>query len=172
MFEKNKRDAVVVAYGRSALGRANKGSLVDEHPVEYGANVLKGVLEKLPGLELDKIEDLVMGCSNPADITGYNIARSIAQRAGLPDDVPGQTLTRFCASGLQSIETAANAIKAGEMDIVIAGGIEKMTGMVMGCPEEYQDPELDPDIYMSMGITAENVAEMYNILREDRKSVV
>lgn len=167
MEENKRREAVVVAYGRSALGKANKGSLVDEHPVEYGAKVLKGVLKQLPGLDLGKIEDLVMGCSNPADITGYNIARSIAQRAGLPDEVGGQTLTRFCASGLQSIEVAANAIRAGEMDIVIAGGIEKMSGMTMGCPEEYQDPELNQDIYMSMGVTAENVAEMFNISRED-----
>ena len=165
MSEKTKRDAVIVAYGRSALAKANKGSLADMHPIEYGAQVLNGVLSQLPGLDLSKIEDVVVGCSDPAGVTGYNIARSLAQRAGLPDDVPGQTLTRFCASGLQSIETAANAIKAGEMDIVVAGGIEKMSGMTMGCPKELQDPLLNPDIYMSMGMTAENVAELYGITR-------
>lgn len=171
---KNSRDAVIVAYGRSALARANKGSFVQTHPVEYAAQTLKGTIAQLEGFDPAWIEDLVIGCSSPEGYTGFDIARLIAQRAGFPDSVPGQTLTRFCSSGLQSIETAANAIKAGEMDVVVAGGVERMTGMFMGLPEEYQDQELlkyKPHTYISMGMTAENVAELYHVSREEMEAM-
>lgn len=171
---KNSRDAVIVAYGRSALARANKGSFVHTHPVEYAAQTLKGTIAQLERFDPAWIEDLVIGCSSPEGYTGFDIARLIAQRAGFPDSVPGQTLTRFCSSGLQSIETAANAIKAGEMDVVVAGGVERMTGMFMGLPEEYQDQELlkyKPHTYISMGMTAENVAEMYHVSREEMEAM-
>lgn len=165
---KNKRDAVIVAYGRSPLARAYKGSFAKTHPIEYGAQTLKGVLDRLPGLDLALIDDVIVGTAMPEKYTGFNIARLIAQYAGLPDSVPGQTLTRFCASGLQSIATAANAIKANEMDIVVAGGVELMTGIYMGHPDEFQYPALleqKPATYMQMGMTAENVAEKYGITR-------
>lgn len=170
MERKSNRDAVIVAYGRSPLARAGKGSFANMHPVEYGAQTLRGVLDRLPGLDPALIDDVIVGCAVPEKFTGFNIARLIAQRAGLPDSVPGQTLTRFCSSGLQTIATAANAIKANEMDIIVAGGIERMTGIFMGHPDEYQDPDLIeqcPASYMAMGITAENVAERYNISRAE-----
>lgn len=171
---KNQRDAVIVAYGRSALAKANKGSFAQMHPVEYAAQTLKGTVAQLKDFDPAWVEDIVVGCSSPEGYTGFDIARLIAQRAGFPDSVPGQTLTRFCSSGLQSIETAANAIKAGEMDVVIAGGVERMTGMLMGLPEEYQDQELlkyKPHTYISMGMTAENVAEMYHVTREEMEAM-
>lgn len=173
-MERNPRDAVVVAYGRAPLARASKGSLAHTHPVEYGAQTLKGVLDRLPGLDPEFIDDVIVGCAFPERYTGFNVARLLAQRAGLPDSVPGQTLNRFCSSGLQSIAAAANAIKANEMDVVVAGGIERMTDIVMNLPDEYQDPALEeqiPATYMTMGMTAENVAEQYGIARQEMEAM-
>ena len=170
MIGKNKRDAVIVAYGRAPLTTANKGSFANVHPIEYGGQTLRGVLNRLPGFDESMIEDVILGCSSPEGELGFNLARMVAQYADLPDVVPGQTLTRFCSSGLQSIATAANAIKSGEMDIVIAGGVEKMTGITMGQPEEFQYDKLiekKPYTYISMGMTAENVAAIYGITREE-----
>ena len=170
MQQCNARDAVLVACGRSPLTRANKGGLAGTHPVEYGAQTLRGVLARLPGLDPARIDDIVVGCATPEKNTGYNVALLIAQRAGLPDEVPAQTVNRFCSSGLQSLETAANAIRSGAMDIVVAGGIEQMTGMAMGLPKEYWDAALTercPDAYLSMGMTAENVARQFHIARAD-----
>ena len=174
MLNNKNREAVIVAYGRSALTKANKGSFAQVHPIEYGAQTLEGVLKQLPDFDYQLIDDVIMGCSSPEGYTGFNIARMIAQRVGFPDSVPGQTLTRFCSSGLQSIATAANAIIANEMDIVVAGGIERMTGMTMGQPKEYWDAELikvKPYTYISMGLTAENVASKYNITREEMENM-
>ena len=165
---KQKRDAVIIAYGRSALARANKGGFINTHPVDYAAQTLQGVLAKAPALDAGDIEDIICGCAMPEKYTGFNIGRLIAQKAGLPDSVPGQTVNRFCSSGLQAIATAANAIAAGQMDIIAAGGVEMMTGMQMGHPDEFQDVQLReqlPGTYMSMGLTAENVAEQYGITR-------
>ncbi len=166
----NKRDAVIVAYGRSPLAKAFKGSFAKTHPIEYGAQTLKGVIAKLPGFDPKDVDDVIVGCATPEKYTGYNIGRLIAQRANLPDSVPGQTVNRFCSSGLQTIATAANAIMANQMDVIIAGGIEMMTDMNMLHPQEYQDvllAEQVPGTYISMGLTAENVAERYGITRHD-----
>jgi len=168
------REAIVVAYGRTPLARASKGGFAATHPVEYGAQALGGVLRKAPRLEPILIEDVIVGCAMPERYTGYNIARLIAQRAGLPDAVPAQTVNRFCSSGLQAIATAANAVLAGEMDIVVAGGVEMMTGMIIGHPEEYQYAPLReqiPGTYMPMGITAENVAERYGVTRQEMEAM-
>lgn len=170
----HEKQAVIIAYGRTPLARAFKGGLTQTHPVEYGAQALKGVLAKVPGLDFSAIEDVIAGCSMPERYTGFNIARLIAQRAGLPDTVPGQTINRFCSSGLQAIATAANAILAGEMDVVVAGGVELMTGINMAHPEEYQDAllrEQIPGTYLPMGITAENVAERCGITREEMEAM-
>ncbi len=170
----NKRDAVVVAYGRSPLARAFKGSFANTHPIEYGAQTLKGVVAKLPNFDLNVVDDIIVGCATPERYTGYNIGRLIAQRAGFPDSVPGQTVNRFCSSGLQTIATAANAIMADQMDVIIAGGIEMMTGMNMLHPEEYQDAllaEQIPGTYLSMGLTAENVAERFGITRHEMEAM-
>ena len=170
----NKRDAVIVAYGRSPLARAYKGSFAKTHPIEYGAQTLKGVIAKLPNFDPLIIDDVIVGCSFPEKYTGNNVGRLIAQRAGLPDSIPGQTVNRFCSSSLQTIATAANAIIANEMDVVIAGGIEMMTDMQMMLPEDYQNKllaEQIPGTYISMGITAENVAERCGITRHDMEAM-
>lgn len=169
---KNARDAVVAAYGRSPMARANKGAFAGLHPVEYAAQTLDGVLSRLPGLDRELIDDVIMGCATPEGECFYNIARLVAQRAGLSDDITGQTVNRFCSSGLQAIATAANAIMAGQMDIVVAGGVERMTGMDMDPNHSaaFMDQkliEMKPDTYLAMGMTAENVAAQYGITREE-----
>lgn len=170
MNESTKREAVIVAYGRSAGCRAKKGSLANTHPVEYSAQVLRGVLNRVPQLKDDQVEDVILGCAFPEKQMGYNVARQVARRAGLPNSVPGQTICRFCSSGLQAIATAANAILAGQMDCVVAGGTEAMSYTYTAVhPVEYQDAALsayDEGTYMAMGETAERVADRYHITRE------
>lgn len=166
--EKNPRDAVIVACGRSAMCRANKGSFAGTHPVEYAGQTLAGVLRRLPGLDVSLIDDVMVGCAVPQDECFYNVGRLIAQAAGLPDEVTGHTINRFCSSGLQAIAHAANAIMAGQMDVVVAGGVERMTGMDMNPNPAFMDAKLaerKPDTYITMGMTAENVAELYGITR-------
>lgn len=172
-MSKPLNEVVVAAYGRCAVGKAYKGSLKATHPVEYAGLALAGVLEKLPALPAGQIEDVVVGCSIPEGTTGSNVARLIAQRAGLPDSVPGQTVNRFCSSGLQSIATASNAIMAGQAQVMVAGGVESMSTNNMGTDNVVQSPWMEehiPDMYMSMGITAENVAERYNISRPEMEA--
>lgn len=167
---KNARDAVVVAYGRTPMTRANKGAFAQLHPVEFAGECLSGVLDKLEGFDREQIDDVIVGCAMPEKKCFWNVGRLIAQRAGLSDKVTGMTVNRFCSSGLQSIALAANAIRAGEMDIVCAGGVEYMTGMDMNPDLQYADEALvalKPDSYISMGMTAENVAEQYGISREE-----
>jgi len=168
------REAVIVAYGRTPLARAYKGSFAATHPIEYSAQALKGVLERVPQLNTSDIEDVIVACATPDRYLTYNVGRLIAQRAGLPDCVPGQTINRFCSSGLQAIANAANAIMAGQMDIVVAGGVEMMTGISMNIAEEFKYAELEaqiPDTYLPMGLTAENVAARYNITREEMEEM-
>ena len=170
----NQNEAVIVAYGRTPLARAFKGGFAKTHPVDYTAAALKGVLEKVPQLDVSTIEDVIVGCAVMERYTSYNIARLAAQKAGLPDLVPAQSINRFCSSGLQAIATAANAIEAGQMDVVVAGGVEMMTGMSMGHPEEFHDQELAkriPGTYLSMGETAEIVAERYHITRQEMEEM-
>ena len=160
-MEKNARDAVIVAYGRAPLSRANKGGMALTHPVEYAAEVLKGVLARVPELDPKDIDDVVVGCANPEGMLGFNVGRLIVQRAGLPDEVSAQTINRFCSSGLQSIATASNAIRAGEMDIVVAGGVDRMTGLDMGFPKEFQDTDLlevEPAAYIQMAVESHQKA--------------
>ena len=164
-------DAVVVAYGRSAVAKSGKkGALRSAHPVDYAGQVLDGVLKKIPQLALDQIEDLIVGCAKPEGVQGFNMARVIAFRAGLGWDVPGQTVNRFCASGLQAISTAANMIMTGQAEIIAAGGVESMTAIPMGSDPSFRDKwveEHEPGAYLPMGITAENVADQWNLSRED-----
>lgn len=164
-----KNTAVLVAMGRSGIGRAPKGTLRDTRPEELASQVLQGVLTRLPGLPQEQIDDLILGCAMPEAEQGLNAARMIALKAGLGENVPGQTINRFCASGLQSIVTAANTITSGQNDIVIAGGLESMSAIPMGGNMMRPDPGLmkhSPHAYDSMGITAENVAAKYHISRE------
>ncbi|WP_330390444.1 acetyl-CoA C-acyltransferase [Paramaledivibacter caminithermalis] len=163
------REAVIVAYGRSAIGKAPKGSLRYTRPDDIAAQVIKGVLKKVPQLKHEEIDDFVMGCAFPEAEQGFNVARIIAHRAGLPNCMPAQTINRFCSSGLQSIAIGANSIMAGQTDIVMAGGVESMSIVPMGgniiTPNPYL-MENYPEAYTAMGLTAENVAVRYNVTRQ------
>ncbi|NCB62959.1 MAG: thiolase family protein [Clostridia bacterium] len=163
-------EAVIVAYGRTAYAKARKGSFAGLHPVEYAAQALRGVLGKVPQLKHEEIGDVMVGCAMPFGVQGANVARLIVQRAGLPDAVCAQTINRFCSSGLQAIATAANAIRCGEEEVVVAGGVESMSLVPMLTGAEDADPwlaEHRPEVYLPMGMTAENVAERWNVSRED-----
>lgn len=165
----NIRDAVIVAYGRSPIGRAPKGALKYTRPEDVASQVLNGVLNKIPNLDKKLIEDVVIGCAFPEAEQGMNVAKIIAQRSGLPSCVSGQTVNRFCSSGLQSIAIAANSIMSGQQDIVVAGGVESMSMVPMGGNVLTPNPYLMvnyPESYIAMGLTAENVAKQYNITRE------
>lgn len=168
------KEVVIAAYGRSAVCRARKGSFAGTHPIEYSAQVLSGVLDKIPQLDRGEIEDVIMGCAVQHYKTSMNIAKSVAVRAGLPECVAGHTINRFCSSGLQAIATAANAIAAGQGDVIVAGGVEDMSGTFEPYPQEYQDEWLNkhaPGAYMAMGITAENIVKKYGITREEMDSM-
>lgn len=163
------KEAVIVAFGRSPIGKAPKGKLKYTRPEDVAAQVVNGVLNKVPQLNREDIDDFVLGCAFPEAEQGFNIGRIVAQRAGLPDCVPGQTVNRFCSSGLQTIAIAANSIMAGQADVVLAGGVEFMSTVPMGGNNIRPNPYLmenRPEVYMSMGLTAENVAEKYNITRQ------
>lgn len=164
------REAVIVGYGRSAVCRAFKGAFKDVHPIEYSAQVLKGVIARVPGLDPADIEDVIMGCAVQHKTTSMNIAKSVVARAELPENVSGHTINRFCSSGLQAIATASNAIAANQGDVIIAGGVEDMSDTFEPYPVEYQDAWLNenaPGAYMAMGITAENIVKKYGIKREE-----
>ena len=163
------REAVIVAYGRSPIGKAPKGKLMYTRPEDIAAQVIKGVLDKVPQLKFEEIEDLVLGCAFPEVEQGFNVANIVAMRAGLPDSVPAQTVNRFCSSGLQTIAIAANSIMAGQTNVVLAGGLECMSTVPMLgniiTPNPYL-MENKPEAYMSMGLTAEEVAKKYNVTRQ------
>jgi len=162
---------VVVAYPvRTPVGKAPRGSLKDTRPDELAALVI-GEVVKRSGIDPKEIDDVIMGCAFPEAEQGMNVARVALLRAGLPVDVPGMTINRFCSSGLQSIAIAAQWIMAGWADMIIAGGVESMSKVPMGGLKTSPNPYLmdnNPEVYMSMGLTAERVAEMYNISREDQ----
>lgn len=167
------QEAYIVAYGRSAVARGKKdGAYFYDRPEDIAAQVLKGVIDKVEGdFDPDLIEDVIVGCSTPEGLQGNNIARTIALRSGLSTKVGGQTVNRFCSSGLQTIATAANAIIAGQADVLAAGGIEFMSSTQMGGSEPTNSPYLQkngPKIGVPMGMTAENVAEKYNVSREEQ----
>ena len=160
--------AVIAAYGRSAVCRAKKGALARSHPIDWSAQVLRGVLNRIPQLSPEEVADVVVGCAMPVRGLNLNAARLITLRAGLPDSVCAQTINRFCASGLQSIATCANAISAGQEEVMIAGGVEDMSHAFKTADPADQNPWLaahNEGAYMSMGLTAENVAKKYGITR-------
>ena len=119
------REAVVVAYGRSAIGKSPKGTLKDTRPEEYAAQVIAGVLAKVPTFNPALIDDLILGCAFQEAETGTNVARNIGLLAGIPDSVPAQTVNRFCSSGLQSIAMGANAIMAGQADVILEAALRQ-----------------------------------------------
>ncbi|MGA2522294.1 MAG: acetyl-CoA C-acetyltransferase [Acidimicrobiales bacterium] len=182
-------DAVIVATGRTPIGRANKGSLVSCRPDDLAALVIRQVLAKVPQLDPAEVEDVLLGCGQPAGEAGYNIARVAAILAGV--DVPGATVNRYCSSSLQTIRMAAHAIRAGEGDVFVAAGVETVSRFQFGASdtgphnplfagaearttargpavtEPWSPPSGLPDVYISMGQTAENVAEYEKVSREE-----
>ena len=164
-------EAYIVASVRTPVGKANKGALRNVRPEHLGAVAINGALERVPDLAHDQIDDLVLGCAFPEGPQGMNMARAIAQKSGLPDSVPGVTVNRFCSSGVQTIAQAYNSVAMGQADCIVAGGVESMSSVPMGGFYFAPDPNLavdDPDFYASMGITAENVADQFDVSREDQ----
>ena len=182
-------EAVIVATARSPIGRANKGSLVDLRPDDMSAQIVRALLAKVPKVQPDDIEDLIMGCGQPAGEGGFNIARVVAMLAGL-DNVPGVTVNRYCSSSLQTIRMAAHAIKAGEGDCFIAAGVETVSRYASGASDTAPNPIFKTpgertkaraaggqpkwtpplgisDMYIAMGQTAENVRETENVSRQE-----
>ncbi|HEH9374412.1 TPA: thiolase family protein [Staphylococcus aureus] len=166
------QEAYIVAYGRSAAAKAKQGALFHERPDDVAAKVLQGVLKRIDGkFNKNMIEDVIVGTAFPEGLQGQNIARTIALRTGLSDTVPGQTVNRYCSSGLQTIAIAANQIMAGQGDILVAGGVELMSAVPMSGNEPTNNPTLQyDDIGASypMGLTAENVASQFDVSREDQ----
>lgn len=167
------QDAYIVAYGRSAAGRGKlNGAMAHERPDEVAAQVLKGVLGRVDGqFNPDMVQDVIVGNSFPEGLQGQNIARSIALLAGMSNKVPGQTVNRYCSSGLQTIAIAANQIMSDQADILVAGGVELMSAVPMGGNEPTNNPLLqdeDTGVSYPMGLTAEMVAEEYKVSRKDQ----
>ncbi len=165
-------DAVIVEAVRSP-GARRKGGLAATRADEYGIQVLKGLLARVPQVNPAEIDDLIVGCSFPEAETGMNLGRILAMGAGLPISVSGMTVNRFCASGLQAIADATAKIRAGWSEIIIAGGCESMTHIPMGGSAMRPHPDWKwdgsmPNVYINMGNTAENVATNHNISREDQ----
>jgi acetyl-CoA acyltransferase len=164
-------EAVIVASVRSAGGRYKRGGLADTQAVVYGAQVIKGLLAKVPQLDPKDIDDLIVGCAFPEAESGMNFGKVLAVSAGLPEPVSGMTVNRFCSSGVQSIADATAKIRAGWSDVIIAGGCESMSHIPMGGGIFRPDPDWNydtmPNVYMNMGNTAENVAANHGISRED-----
>ncbi len=184
-------EAVIVATGRTPIGRANKGSLVECRPDDLSAHIIREVLAKVPSLDPQTVEDVIWGCGQPAGEAGYNLARVAAVQAGLAE-VPGVTVNRYCSSSLQTIRMAAHAIKAGEGDVFVAGGVETVSRYLHGASDvgphntEFAASEARtvertgvstgswiplegalPDVYIAMGQTAENVVDMTGVTREE-----
>jgi acetyl-CoA C-acetyltransferase len=167
------REAWIVATARSPIGRANKGSLVDVRPDDLAATIVRAALDKVPALEPRAVEDVIVGCAQPAGEAGYNLGRVVSLLAGLPD-VPGTTVNRYCASSLQAIRMAAHAVLAGEGDAFVAAGVECVSRFTKGKSDGMNDTKNPrfgsgglPNVYMAMGETAENVADRERLTREE-----
>lgn len=163
------REAVIISAVRTPAGRANKGAYKDTRPEDLGAAAIIGAMSKVPGLKPADVEDVILGCAMPEGTQGLNLARTVALLAGLPNSVPGQTVNRFCSSGLQTIATAAERIIAGGADLIIAGGVESMSSVPMTghTPRPHPATVADaPGLFTPMGSTAEIVAERYEVSRE------
>ena len=163
------RDVVIVSSVRTPVGRANKGALRATRPDELAAVAIKGALTRVPQLDANEVEDVILGCAMPEAEQGMNVARIASLRAGLPVEVSAMTINRFCSSGLQAIAMAAERIGSGSAEAIVAGGTESMSLVPMGGHKISPNPWLVdhyPDAYLSMGLTAERVANRYGISRE------
>jgi len=164
------RSAVIVAARRSAVGKAPRGALKNTRPDEIGAQVLKSTIDDL-GLDPTLIDDVLVGCAMPEGEQGLNVARNIVLHAGLPNSVSAATVNRYCSSGLQTIAMLAERVMVGAIDVGVAGGVESMSSVPMGGYVTKLHPDIvrdHPEIYINMGLTAENVAREYKITREDQ----
>lgn len=163
-------EAVIVDCLRTAVGKSGRGTLRNTRPDDMAAACINALLERHKAVPKDEIDDVILGCAMPEAEQGMNMARVAALRAGLPDAVPGVTINRFCSSGLQSIAMAADRIRAGSAQIILAGGAESMSMIPMSggkfAPNPWMVDHL-PEIYIGMGLTAENVVRKYNVSRED-----
>jgi len=163
--------AYIISAVRTAVGRAYRGSLKDTRPDDLGTIAVRGAIERVRNLDPARVDDVILGCAMPEGEQGMNVARICALKAGLPDSVPGMTINRFCSSGLQSIAMAAERIMAGFADIIVAGGTESMTMVPMGGNKPSFNPEIvenRPEVFMPMGLTAEQVVRKYKVTREDQ----
>ena len=162
------KDIVILESVRSAVGRAHKGSLAQRRPDELAGEVIRGLLARVPQVKPEMVEDLVLGCAMPEGEQGLNVARLVGFLAGLPQESSAMTINRFCSSGLQAIALAAGAISAGYNELVVAGGVESMSMVPMGGNKPSASPEVMekyPTAYAPMGITAENVANKFEVTR-------
>lgn len=165
------RNTYIVSSVRTAVGKAPRGTLRHTRPDDLGATAVQGAIAKIPQLVSHQINDVIMGCSMPEAEQGFNLGRVVALRAGLPDLVAGCTVNRLCASGLQAIAMAVQAIAVGQADVMIAGGTESMSLIPMGGHQFLPNPGLlaeAPETYITMGLTAENVAQRFHISRADQ----
>ncbi|MEZ5321006.1 MAG: acetyl-CoA C-acetyltransferase [Microthrixaceae bacterium] len=183
-------EAVIVATARTPIGRMAKGSLKDMRPDDLSAHIIKAVLDKVPELDRNEIEDVLWGCGQPGGESGHNIARVSAVLAGL-DNIPGATVNRYCSSSLMTIRMASHAIMAGDGDVFLAGGVETSSRFFFGMADGPKNPIFAdaeertaaraeggadtwapapglPDMYIAMGQTAENVAQAENVSRQDQ----
>lgn len=162
-------DAVIVSAVRTPAGRAPKGVFKDVRPDELAAVAVAGCLANLPQNVAEHIDDVILGCAFPELEQGFNVARTVAVRAGLPYSAAGMTVNRFCSSGLQAIAAATAEIAMGWADVVIAGGVESMSMIPMGGMKMTPNPylmEQNPGYYLAMGLTAEEVATRYGVTRQ------
>lgn len=163
------KEAVIVSAVRTAVGKAPKGTLKNTRPDDLGATAIREAVRRAEGLDASQIEDVIMGCAFPEAEQGMNVARTAAIEAGLPVEVSAMTVNRYCSSGLQTIAIAADRIKAGGADVIVAGGLETMSMIPMGGNVVRPNPRIVdnyPDYYLNMGLTAENLAKKYEITRE------
>src|SRR5918912_1279340 len=165
------RDAVIVSAVRTAVGKAPRGTLRTTRPDEMGAVVIEEAVRRVPGLQGSEVEDVIMGCAMPEAEQGMNVTRAAAIRAGLPVETSAMTINRFCSSGLQSIALAADKIRTGGAEVIVAGGLETMSMIPMGGHIIRPNPYLVehyPDFYLNMGLATENVARKYEVSREEQ----
>jgi acetyl-CoA acyltransferase len=164
------KEAVIVSALRTAIGKAPRGSLKDTRPDDMAGAVIRAAIERVPGLEPDMVEDVILGCATPEAEQGMNVARQASWLAGVPKEASAVTINRFCSSGLQAIAFAAERIMCGWADCIVAGGTETMSLIPMGGNKISPNPTIVdtwPDYYLNMGLTAENLAQKYSITREE-----
>ena len=164
------KDAVIVSALRTAVGKAPRGALKDTRPDDMAGTVIRAAIERVPGLEPDMVEDVILGCATPEAEQGMNVARQASWLAGIPKEASAVTINRFCSSGLQAIAFAAERIMCGWSDCIVAGGTETMSLIPMGGNKISPNPTIVdtwPDYYLNMGLTAENLAQKYSITREE-----